>query len=157
VLRLGFIDVVLSRALLRGFITAVAVIIMMYVAVVRFELSPAHHVNAREQLIPMLGLTTLYRSLHPHSTLDKIDFLLTYTWSHTHIHTARISFGALVILMSMRWIKGKFSNHSYIYRLPEVLIVVVVSTSEWYVSKEDMNSFYCLQLSPESSDGTGTA
>jgi len=30
-LRLGFIDVVLSRALLRGFITAVAVIIMMWV------------------------------------------------------------------------------------------------------------------------------
>jgi len=30
-LRLGFIDVVLSRALLRGFITAVAVVIMMHV------------------------------------------------------------------------------------------------------------------------------
>ena len=29
--RLGFIDVVLSRALLRGFVTAVAVIIMVYV------------------------------------------------------------------------------------------------------------------------------
>src|ERR1700722_13439244 len=29
VLRLGFIDVVLSRALLRGFITAIAVVIMM--------------------------------------------------------------------------------------------------------------------------------
>lgn len=29
--RLGFIDVVLSRALLRGFVTAVAVIIMLYV------------------------------------------------------------------------------------------------------------------------------
>lgn len=29
--RLGFIDVVLSRALLRGFITAVAVVIMVYV------------------------------------------------------------------------------------------------------------------------------
>jgi len=28
---LGFIDVVLSRALLRGFITAVAVVIMVYV------------------------------------------------------------------------------------------------------------------------------
>ena len=29
--RLGFLDVVLSRALLRGFVTAVAVVIMMYV------------------------------------------------------------------------------------------------------------------------------
>lgn len=30
--RLGFIDVVLSRALLRGFVTAVAVVIMMCVS-----------------------------------------------------------------------------------------------------------------------------
>jgi hypothetical protein len=30
--RLGFIDVVLSRALLRGFVSAVAVVIMMYLS-----------------------------------------------------------------------------------------------------------------------------
>jgi hypothetical protein len=91
---------------------------------------------AREQLIPMLGLATLYRSLHPHSTLEKIDFLMEYTWSHGHGTTAVISFSALVILVLMRWIKGKFSRYPYIYRLPEVLIVVVVSTSEWRTSTE---------------------
>jgi len=36
-LRLGFIDVVLSRALLRGFITAVAVVIMMYNFIFLFQ------------------------------------------------------------------------------------------------------------------------
>ncbi len=33
IFRLGFIDVVLSRALLRGFVTAVAFVIMVYVPV----------------------------------------------------------------------------------------------------------------------------
>ncbi|KAJ1306040.1 hypothetical protein OPQ81_010753 [Rhizoctonia solani] len=46
-LRLGFIDVVLSRALLRGFVTAVAVVITI------------------EQLIPMLGLAKLEHSINP--------------------------------------------------------------------------------------------
>ena len=35
--RLGFMDVVLSRALLRGFVTAVAIVILVYVSLLYFK------------------------------------------------------------------------------------------------------------------------
>ncbi|PVF96042.1 hypothetical protein CPB86DRAFT_710075 [Serendipita vermifera] len=56
--RLGFIDVILSRALLRGFVTAVAVVI------------------AIEQIIPMIGLAGLERQLNPTTTPDKVAFII---------------------------------------------------------------------------------
>jgi high affinity sulfate transporter 1 len=109
-LRLGFLDVVLSRALLRGFVTAVATVI------------------AVGQLIPMFGLAALENQLQPESTLDKILFLVEYVWTHSHILTTIISFGVFLVLISLRVVKNYFKNTWWIYRLPEVLIVVVLST-----------------------------
>ncbi|TFK83243.1 sulfate anion transporter [Polyporus arcularius HHB13444] len=108
--RLGFLDVVLSRALLRGFVTAVAVVIMI------------------EQLIPMFGLTQLEHVLQPKSTLDKLFFLIENAFTHAHKLTTIISFGALSILVAIRSCKQAFKKYWFIYRLPEVFIVVVVST-----------------------------
>ncbi|KAI0785825.1 sulfate anion transporter [Abortiporus biennis] len=107
IFRLGFLDVVLSRALLRGFVTAVAVVIMV------------------EQLIPMFGLGALQRALDPHSTLEKIRFLIEHSISNGHQLTALISFSALSILVLLRFIKRRIK---WIHRLPEVFIVVVAST-----------------------------
>ncbi|EJD08166.1 sulfate anion transporter [Fomitiporia mediterranea MF3/22] len=108
--RLGFIDVLLSRALLRGFITAIAVIISI------------------EQFIPMFGLSELEHALNPETTLDKLIFLIRNVTSHEHRPTTIISFGALAILVFFRYFKAFFKNHWFIYRLPEVLIVVIAST-----------------------------
>lgn len=108
--RLGFLDVVLSRALLRGFVTAVAVVIMV------------------EQLIPMFGLVELEHHLNPTSTFGKMIFLIENVFTETHEKTAIISFGALAILVGIRQIKPYFKNYWFIYRLPEVLLVVIVST-----------------------------
>ncbi|KAF8161461.1 sulfate anion transporter [Crassisporium funariophilum] len=108
--RLGFIDVVLSRALLRGFITAVAVVIMI------------------EQFIPMLGLTKLMRAVDPHTTFDKFFFLIENAFTHANRLTTIISFSALFALVALRYVKNKFKGTWWIYRLPEVLIVVVLST-----------------------------
>ncbi|KAF7362409.1 Sulfate anion transporter [Mycena venus] len=108
--RLGFIDVVLSRALLRGFITAIAVVIMI------------------EQLVPMFGLTALMHEVHPVSTFDKAVFLLEYVFTSANITTTVISFSALAVLVGIRIIKGAFQKYWWIYRLPEVLLVVVFST-----------------------------
>ncbi|KAG1738204.1 sulfate transporter family-domain-containing protein [Suillus lakei] len=108
--RLGFLDVVLSRALLRGFVTAVAVVITV------------------EQLIPMFGLVALENLMNPESTLDKIVFLLEFSWSDYHKPTMLVSFGALLVLIFMRTFKGYFRRTWWIERLPEVLIVVVLST-----------------------------
>ncbi|KAG1804121.1 sulfate transporter family-domain-containing protein [Suillus subaureus] len=108
--RLGFLDVVLSRALLRGFVTAVAVVITI------------------EQLIPMFGLVALENQMNPESTLDKIVFLLEFSWSNYHKPTMLVSFGALLVLIFMRTSKGYFRRIWWIERLPEVLLVVVLST-----------------------------
>ncbi|KDQ56404.1 hypothetical protein JAAARDRAFT_36572 [Jaapia argillacea MUCL 33604] len=109
-LRLGFIDVVLSRALLRGFITAVAVVIMI------------------EQLIPMFGLSALSRQLNPQTSWAKLTFIVENVFTHSHHLTTVISFSALGILFVLRTAKAAFKKYWWIYRLPEVLVVVVVST-----------------------------
>ncbi|KIY52222.1 sulfate anion transporter [Fistulina hepatica ATCC 64428] len=109
-LRLGFIDVVLSRALLRGFITAIALVISI------------------EQLIPMFGLTALEHRLHPSTSVDKLLFLVKHMFTNYNERTTMISFTALLALVSIRWGKSYFRKYWFIYRMPEVLIVVIAFT-----------------------------
>lgn len=77
----------------------------------------------------MFGLTALERQLQPESTMDKIIFLVHYGWSHAHELTTLLSFGVLLALMLFRYLKNCFKNTWWIYRLPEVLITVVLATS----------------------------
>ncbi len=83
-----------------------------------------------EQLIPMCGLTELEHMLNPDTTLDKFIFFIENGWEHSHRLTTVVSFGTLVVLISMRMIKGLFKNYWFIYRIPEVLIVVIVATGK---------------------------
>ena len=78
----------------------------------------------------MLGLTNLEHVLQPKSTLDKLFFLVENVFTHAHRLTALISFGALAVLVGMRTLKRAGKRYWFIYRLPEVFIVVVVSTRE---------------------------
>ena len=78
----------------------------------------------------MFGLTTLQHTLNPHSTLEKMIFLVDNVFTHTHRTTAIISFAALLTLVLMRSFKSAFKKYWFIYRIPEVLVVVVVSTSK---------------------------
>ncbi|KAF7791398.1 hypothetical protein EIP86_002412 [Pleurotus ostreatoroseus] len=119
IFRLGFLDVVLSRALLRGFVTAVAVVIMI------------------EQLIPMFGLTTLQHQLNPQTTLEKFVFLVDNVFAHMHKTTTLISFVALLVLVVLRNVKAAFKQYVWIYRLPEVLLVVVISTHSIVSAKQN--------------------
>ncbi|KAG8773324.1 hypothetical protein FRC12_002581 [Ceratobasidium sp. 428] len=114
-LRLGFIDVVLSRALLRGFVTAVAVVITI------------------EQLIPMLGLTHLEHTIKPVpvTTLDKFLFIVENAELHTHWLTAAISFGTLVLLLGARALKRRLAKRegwAWVKVVPEVFVAVVIAT-----------------------------
>lgn len=109
VFRLGFLDVVLSRALLRGFVSALAIVISI------------------EQLIPMFGLVELQHQLKPHTTPEKIEFLILHAVPNAHKATTTISLVALAVLVAMRYVKPRFRRYWFIYRIPEVLIVVAVS------------------------------
>ena len=94
---LGFLDVVLSRALLRGFVAAVAVVIAVCMVTSSFVYLTSH--SPSKQLIPMFGLVGLENQLQPETTLDKIIFLIKNVWSHAHQLTTIVSFGALLVLM----------------------------------------------------------
>src|SRR6266550_1367823 len=78
----------------------------------------------------MFGLTALQHVLDPETALQKLQFLVQNVFSHAHRMTAIISFGALLSLVLFRAFKGLFKNKWWIYNLPEILIVVVVSTSK---------------------------
>ena len=82
----------------------------------------------REQLIPMFGLVALEDQVRPETTLDKILFLVEYVWTHSHKLTTLISFGVLFVLIFLRLFKESFKRTWWIYRLPEVLLVVIAST-----------------------------
>jgi MFS superfamily sulfate permease-like transporter len=82
-----------------------------------------------EQLIPMFGLSSLAAAVHPHTTLDKIVFLVENVW-RAHRPTALVSFVALAVLVALRAVKKACKGIFFIYRLPEVLVVVVGATRE---------------------------
>lgn len=78
----------------------------------------------------MFGLTELSHAVHPVSTFDKFMFLVENVFTHYNGPTTVISFTALGALVFLRYIKTFFQKQWYIYRIPEVLVVVIVSTSK---------------------------
>jgi len=82
-----------------------------------------------EQCIPLLGLSKLARMLDPQTTIEKFVFLVENA-KLAHGPTTLISFSALFVLLALRWFKSKFKNTWWIYRIPEVLVVVMVSTGQ---------------------------
>ncbi|RXK40370.1 endoplasmic reticulum protein [Tremella mesenterica] len=114
-LRLGFLDVVLSRALLRGFITAVGIIIFI------------------EQLIPLLGLTSILEHMHDTPTLPlaKLAFLLRHV-KYANKTTTILSFTSLAVLIGARVGKQRIMKHpgaGWLKYVPEIFIVVVGTTA----------------------------
>ena len=98
----------------------------------RFEAAFANidELQTSEQFIPMFGLTALEHSQNPQTTLERFLFLIENFATHEHRPTTVISFGALAILVILRYFKSFFKNWTIIYRLPEVLLVVIVSTGK---------------------------
>lgn len=83
--RLGFLDSVLSKPFLRGFISAIGFVIFV------------------EQLMPELGLAQLAADHVGHgSTMDKLTFILTHT-GDVHVLTAIISLVSFTIVMTCRY------------------------------------------------------
>ena len=76
----------------------------------------------------MFGLTALRNQVQLHTTLDKLVFIAENVWEPSHRLTMLIGFSALAILLAIRRFKGFFQRYTLIYRLPEVLLVVVFST-----------------------------
>jgi len=109
--RLGFLDSVLSRPFLRGFISAIGIVILV------------------DQLIPEMGLDALAKhsgSAHG-SSMDKILFLFRHGYQ-AHKLTCLVSFGAFVIVMVCREIKRRLQPRAYwVAYIPDRFVVVVLS------------------------------
>lgn len=111
IFRLGFLDSLMSRALLRGFITAVAIVVMV------------------QQSITLLGLVKLSEEWgisEASSTIDRIVFLAENI-TQLHVLTTATSAIACIVLFGARVIKAKFPSVRWLQLLPEVLLVVVAS------------------------------
>ncbi|KAJ3112338.1 Solute carrier 26 [Phlyctochytrium bullatum] len=108
--RLGFLDSVLSRALLRGFVTAVAFVVMIDLSGSLLGLPPVS--GEREaQLSPI------------EKALEVIENV-----GNAHAFTTVISVVSVGFLVGVRLLKAKFAESKPLQLLPEILILVVTST-----------------------------
>ena len=109
--RLGFLDSVLSKPFLRGFISAIGIVILV------------------DQLIPEMGLDEVAKhsgAAHG-SSLDKILFLGRHGHEANRI-TCAVSFGAFAIVMVCRDIKRRLQPRAYwVAYIPDRFAVVVLS------------------------------
>ncbi|KAF2122322.1 sulfate transporter family-domain-containing protein [Lophiotrema nucula] len=112
IFRLGFLDNVLSRPFLRGFISAIGVVIFV------------------DQLIPELGLAKLASEtpqVSHGSCLDKIIFLVK-NMKNAHRLTCALSFGAFFIIMFFREFKKRLQpRYPSVAYIPDRFVVVVLS------------------------------
>ena len=76
----------------------------------------------------MFGLVKLLHAADVETTVGKMIFLAKYAFSKANPLTTTVSFSALTALITIRWVKTKIPHVRWFYRLPEVLLVVVVST-----------------------------
>ncbi|RPA86080.1 putative sulfate transporter [Ascobolus immersus RN42] len=111
VVRLGFLDGVLSRSFLRGFISAVGWVIVV------------------DQLVPELGLQQLAKrdKISDFSSVDKIGWLFK-NFRNTHMLTFYVALVSFSIIMVGRVVKRKMEKRfPSIVFLPDRLLVVVGS------------------------------
>ncbi|KAI0110664.1 sulfate transporter family-domain-containing protein [Hypoxylon sp. NC0597] len=112
VFRLGFLDSVLSRPFLRGFISAIGIVIFI------------------DQLIPVLGLNRAAKTapgVAHGSTVQKLEFVLTHL-SDRHNLTAIVGIVGFVVIMVLREIKRRLQpRYPGVAYFPDRLIVVVLS------------------------------
>ncbi|KAI8141524.1 sulfate transporter family-domain-containing protein [Fennellomyces sp. T-0311] len=108
-LRFGFLDSLMSRALLRGFITGVAVVVLI------------------QQTVFLLGLDDVAKAagISAGSTsVERVAFVASHVHL-AHLPTTLFSVCVLAALIAAPFIKRKIPS---LRRVPEVLIVVIAST-----------------------------
>ncbi|KAF2401949.1 hypothetical protein EJ06DRAFT_369268 [Trichodelitschia bisporula] len=120
VFRLGFLDNVLSRPFLRGFISAIGFVIFI------------------DQLIPELGLNSLAEhvgGVAHGSCIDKAIFVISNI-RYTHGLTAAVSFGSFAIILVCREMKKRLQPRypSVAYVPDRFLVVVGSAVLAWHFS-----------------------
>ncbi|MCJ1313468.1 hypothetical protein MMC25_007146 [Agyrium rufum] len=137
--RLGFLDSVLSRPFLRGFISAIGILILV------------------DQLIPEMGLATIAKhteGVSHGSSITKIVFLAK-NLGNAHGLTCGVAFGAFVIIMICRTLKKRLQpRYPSVAYIPDRFVVVVMSAVLTYAFHWDQQG---LQILGKVESSTGTA
>ena len=111
--RLGFLDNVLSKPFLRGFISAIGIVIII------------------DQLIPEMGLSTIARhdrTAQHGSSVRKALFIMANI-GNAHGITAAVSFGTLAITMVCREVKRRLQpRYPKVAYVPDRFLIVVLTT-----------------------------
>lgn len=111
IFRLGFLDSLMSRALLRGFISGVGLVV------------------ALQQGIILLGLVKLSEQhdiTEASSSIARFLFLVKNI-QYSHVLTASVSAASVAFLILARITKSKMAKFRWFQLLPEVLLVVIAS------------------------------
>ncbi|KAL7321719.1 hypothetical protein PS15m_001456 [Mucor circinelloides] len=112
IFRLGFLDSLMSRALLRGFISGVALVVMV------------------QQGITLLGLVERSKEWgisEASTTIERLYFLFMNI-NYAHGLSSTVSIISVGVLMTMRIVKSKYGQSKKWFQLfPDVLLVVVGS------------------------------
>jgi MFS superfamily sulfate permease-like transporter len=119
-LRFGFLDSLMSRALLRGFITAVGVVVLV------------------QQSILLLGLGDMATKigLTPDSTtIQRLLFLGSHI-RYAHPLTSAFSATILTVLVCTPYLKQRH-HLGWVNRVPEVLVVVITSITVCRIGRLD--------------------
>ncbi|KAH8694984.1 putative sulfate transporter [Talaromyces proteolyticus] len=113
--RLGFLDNVLSRPFLRGFITAVGVVIFV------------------DQLIPEMGLFEKAKTVNHSSTVEKFLFIIE-NGQYAHKLTTIVAFSSFGIIMVFRTLKKTLEKRfpQVVYFPDRLLVVVLSAVLTWY-------------------------
>ncbi|KAH6689452.1 sulfate transporter 4.1 [Plectosphaerella plurivora] len=109
--RLGFLDSVLSRPFLRGFISAIGFVI------------------AVDQLIPELGLAryAAETGVSHGSSVDKIEFIVR-NLGRAHKLTVIVAAVSFILMLVMRELKKRLQpRHNWVAYIPDRFLIVVIS------------------------------
>ncbi|ORX56656.1 sulfate permease [Piromyces finnis] len=104
--RLGFLDSVLSRALLTGFTSAVATVIF-------FEQTPL-----------LLGISSSYETTSP---IEKFIYIMKHYLGECDKRTIIISVVCILFLLIFDILKGLFRKSTAIQRFPHILVIVLTT------------------------------
>ncbi|KAJ3179127.1 Solute carrier 26 [Geranomyces variabilis] len=119
--RLGFLDSVLSRALLRGFVLAVAIVVMIDMSEVLLGIvPPINQCGHTGQPAPSKG-----ESESPiHKLMETVANL-----SAAHFLTTCLSLASITFLLGMKAMKKRYNKVKWLQIVPEILVLVVVTTA----------------------------
>lgn len=131
--RLGFLDSVLSRALLRGFVLAVACVVMIDMA------------NT------LLGIRDSPKTSDSESPVSKLLNTLQCL-KETHLLTFLISVFSITYLFGLKFVKSTYKNIYWISFIPDILSLVLLSTVLCAVFRWDLLGVEILdKINPSSS------